>query len=81
MTKQIFCKNCGREFTLTEKQIDYYLNQDWKIPKHCPSCRKESRQEKSSQYYGLYEAIANYIPCKKRRQRVHYHPHIVGGYR
>ena len=81
MSKQIICKNCGMPFTLTEKQVESYTKQGWSTPKNCSCCRKENRQERASQYYGLYEAIANYTPCKKRRQRVHYKPHLVGGVR
>jgi len=81
MTEKFYCKTCGCEFTLTEKQIKYYVGRGWTTPKHCRSCREENREEKQSQYYGLLEAMSNYTPCKKRRQRVHYRPHLVGGFR
>ncbi len=81
MSKTIICKSCGCEFTLTKKQIEFYVNNEWSTPCHCSDCREANRQERSSPYYGLYEVMANYTPCKKRRQRVHYKPHLVGGFR
>ncbi|MCQ4023320.1 zinc-ribbon domain containing protein [Ruminococcus sp. zg-924] len=81
MSKQIICRSCGCKFTLTERQIEFYAENGWSTPCHCTTCRKEKRQERASQYYGLYDAIANYTPCKKRKQRVHYRPYLVGGFR
>ncbi|MGN1051069.1 MAG: zinc-ribbon domain containing protein [Acutalibacteraceae bacterium] len=42
---------------------------------------KKERQEREDPYYGIYEAMENYTPLKKRKQRVYYAPHIVGGFR
>lgn len=81
MSKQITCKSCGRTFTLNAKQIKFYDERGWSTPCHCSLCREEKRRERSSRYYGLYEAMFNYTPCKKRRQRVHYALHLVGGFR
>lgn len=81
MKKQILCKSCGCIFTLTKNQIRFYEEKGWQIPKNCVFCRKINRQERSDPYYGLEEAVANYIPLKRRRQRVHYKPYIVGGMR
>ena len=66
MTTQITCKRCGGTFTRTERQTEY-----------CSGCRKE----KADPYDGWQEAMVNRMPCKKPRQRVHYPPHIVGGFR
>lgn len=81
MKKQIICKRCGCLFALTEKQIKSYDRKGYEIPKHCSCCRKKNREEREDPYYGLHEAMINYTPCKKRRQRVHYSPYIVGGFR
>ena len=83
MKKQVLCKSCGCIFVLTEKQIKYYSDREWQLPKHCVMCRETKRQEREKEeiYYGLEEAFANYMPLKKRRQRVHYSPYIVGGMR
>ncbi|MGN0171752.1 MAG: zinc-ribbon domain containing protein [Acutalibacteraceae bacterium] len=81
MEKQVVCKSCGSPFTLTENQIAFYEGRGWPIPKHCKPCIENNRKERADRYYGLDEAMTNYTPCKKRRQRVHYKPHIVGGFR
>ncbi len=81
MRKQVVCKSCGYVFTLTKSEIQFYESKGYNIPKRCASCREKNRQEKADPYYGIYEAIANYTPLKKRRQRVHYAPYIVGGLR
>lgn len=81
MEQQVFCKLCGSAFTLTEKQLQYYADKGLNTPTHCNSCIELKKQEKEDPYYGLYEAMANYMPLKKRRQRVHYRPHIVLGFR
>ncbi len=77
----IRCKSCGIRFELQSKEIAFYTNQGWEIPKHCPSCRAKRRIEKSSCNYGLKEAFKNYTPCKKRINHVYYRPYIVGGFR
>ena len=81
MTTKVICKTCGRTFELTEKQIDFYNMRGWSTPKHCITCRDEAREDRQSPYYGWQEVMANYMPCKQRRQRVHYKPHLVGGFR
>lgn len=80
MFKEVICRNCGFKFILTEKDSRFYDEQGWETPKRCSCCREKARQEKASPYYGIEEAQVNYTPCKKRRQRVHYRPHLVEGF-
>jgi len=80
MKTQQICKSCGTRFSLTERQVDFYVENDWSLPTHCVACRKNNREERCSPYFGLAEAMTNWASTKKRRQRVHYAPHIVGGY-
>lgn len=47
------CKQCGKEFTLTNLDIDYYSRMGMQLPKRCKQCRemnpqKQFRQEKSA---------------------------------
>lgn len=41
--KQI-CKQCGEEFTLTRKEINWYLKKNLKIPHRCEYCRKGTKR-------------------------------------
>ncbi len=33
------CKECGRTFTMTEKEQEYYMQKGLMLPKRCPECR------------------------------------------
>lgn len=40
------CKepNCGRIFSLTYKEIEWFKYKGWPLPKRCPACRAERKQ-------------------------------------
>jgi len=40
------CKKCGKTFTLTRNEINFFLNHDLQIPKRCYACRKGIIPEK-----------------------------------
>lgn len=40
----LVCKDCGREFSITKKEAEWYTNKDYKLPKRCPNCRFKRRQ-------------------------------------
>ncbi len=40
------CVSCGKQFTLTDKEIDFFKNKNLNLPKRCEECRKEKREQK-----------------------------------
>lgn len=45
--KEKICRECGQKFTLTQKQITFYINSDYDEPTRCPECRQKKRQTES----------------------------------
>lgn len=41
------CKQCGREFTLTDGEIEFFRSKGLNIPARCESCRKANKSGKS----------------------------------
>ncbi len=37
------CKQCGKEFVLTQDEIAFYQSKNLHIPKRCEACRRENR--------------------------------------
>lgn len=44
------CRDCGREFTLTDGEIDFYRSKGFELPSRCKACRdkRKGRQAPSS---------------------------------
>lgn len=44
------CRDCGREFTLTDGEIDFYRSKGFELPSRCKACRdkRKGRQTPSS---------------------------------
>ncbi len=36
------CKQCGKKFTLTDSEIQFYKSKDLELPKRCSDCRKKN---------------------------------------
>jgi hypothetical protein len=55
------CVSCGKQFTLTDKEIDFFNNRNLNLPKRCEECRaKKSEMEKRSEknfFIKLFEKI------------------------
>jgi len=49
--KEKICRECGNQFTLTDKQIDFYIQHGFEEPTRCQKCRREKRR-------------MEYVPCK-----------------
>ncbi len=81
MTRQITCKDCGDKFPFSENQQRAYEASGFAEPKRCPMCREETKERRKSPYWGLEEVMKNRMDLPKRKTRVHYKPHIVGGFR
>lgn len=46
MTKK--CVQCGKSFTITESEIQFYKSKNLSIPKRCKTCREQNKASKSS---------------------------------
>lgn len=42
------CKQCGKEFTLTESEKDFYISKGLQLPKRCKDCREQNKQGKNA---------------------------------
>lgn len=42
------CIDCGKSFTITNNDCDYYLSKGWDLPLRCPSCRKNKKNHPST---------------------------------
>ncbi|MDE7297771.1 MAG: zinc-ribbon domain-containing protein [Lachnospiraceae bacterium] len=40
------CKQCEKEFELTDSEIDFYNSKGLEIPKRCKACRDENKTRK-----------------------------------
>lgn len=40
------CKQCGKQFELTDSEIQFYRSKGLDLPKRCPECRAENRAAK-----------------------------------
>lgn len=81
MTKQIVCCDCGKFFQFTDKQQKEYEEKSFCEPRRCKNCKNLMKELRNSPYFGIEEVMRNNVSLRKRRQRVHYPPHIVGGFR
>jgi len=48
------CKQCGKPFTLTQSEIDFYEEKNLSIPKRCKECRSQNRQHNHSSGQPVY---------------------------
>ena len=49
---KVTCKDCGKEFTLTEGEIEFYKNKGLNLPKRCKECREANKASKPAQTGG-----------------------------
>lgn len=43
------CKQCGKEFTLTQSEINFYKSKNLAFPKRCKECREENKVKKQAE--------------------------------
>ena len=48
-TKKITCVDCSKEFELTAKNIAWFEQQGFDLPKRCPDCRKKRKEARANQ--------------------------------
>lgn len=53
------CKQCGAEFELVPEEVEWYKSQfgEGCLPKRCPNCRKENKQEAKKKKYTLQKQL------------------------
>ena len=44
---KLICKQCGKEFELSESEINFYKSKNLHLPKRCKECRQENKQKKN----------------------------------
>jgi|GEM_PF-553966 len=42
--KALICRQCGKEFTLTQSEQEFYIQRGFSQPSHCPGCRSGNRK-------------------------------------
>lgn len=53
---QQICKQCGKTFTLTEAEMDFYRRKNLNLPKRCQACREKNRRQDSAPLSGNHSA-------------------------
>lgn len=48
MDKQITCGDCGKDFTFSKNDQDFYQEKGYTQPKRCKTCREKRKQEKGN---------------------------------
>ena len=42
------CKQCGKEFVLSDSEIKFFNDKNLELPKRCSECRKENKNNNKS---------------------------------
>lgn len=45
---KITCKQCGKEFELSQSEMNFYRSKNLSLPKRCKECREKNKQPKGS---------------------------------
>ena len=46
------CMQCGKDFTLTDSEVNFYKSKDLDIPKRCSECRKKNKDNNNNDLSG-----------------------------
>lgn len=46
--KTLVCKNCGKEFTFTKGEQEFYTERGFSEPKSCKECREEAKKARNN---------------------------------
>lgn len=44
----IVCKDCGKEFDFTEREQEFYAQNEWNQPIRCPECRQIAKKRREA---------------------------------
>lgn len=58
MMKRI-CKQCGKEFVLTDAELDFYKKKNLTLPKRCKACREKNKRQEGAHLQGSSQAGQN----------------------
>lgn len=47
-SKTFKCKECGKDFEITEGEQKFYKDKGWDLPKRCMECRKVRRTARNA---------------------------------
>ena len=50
--EQITCQDCGKVFTFTASEQEFYASHDFNYPKRCKACREARKDDKRRKQYG-----------------------------
>lgn len=49
--KTLKCQNCGKEFTFTAGEQEFYASKGFSEPKKCPECRAAAKASRNNGRY------------------------------
>ncbi len=55
---ELTCVHCGKKYTLSQTQVDFYQKHHWNLPKRCKECREANRKLK---WAGLIAVLVIWI--------------------
>ena len=53
------CVQCGKLFTLSDSELEFFKSKKLSVPKRCKECREQNRANKPRQYKSYYLDNAN----------------------
>lgn len=77
----LFCRDCRKMFIFSEREQNFFSAKKWADPVRCPECRKLHKEKQRDPYFGWQGSMRTAFTRKQRHTRVHYPPHVVGGFR
>lgn len=77
----LLCRDCFLLFDFSERDQVFYKKNGWPKPIRCPHCQKLHKEKLKDPYYGWESTMSSGFSRKQRHTRVHYAPHVVGGFR
>lgn len=61
--RQLTCQDCGKEFTFTANEQEFYSQKGFSDPKRCPSCRAAKKAMSGNDHRGHGQRQAFPITC------------------
>ena len=52
---KVICKQCGKEFELSNSEMEFYKSKNLELPKRCKECREHNKRNGSSRSNGQAE--------------------------
>lgn len=61
------CKQCGKEFVITQSEINFYKSKNLSIPKRCKECRQSNKQNNKNRSANASRQ-ESYVPAAPQRK-------------